>query len=66
MLGASRLLVMAKDIGGLHFTTISEVFLRLISHSIILELWGQFQEHLSLHQFGVSTLGGYEAIPFNI
>jgi len=27
MLGASRLLVMAKDIGGLHFTTISEVFL---------------------------------------
>jgi hypothetical protein len=27
---------------------------------------GQFQEHISPHQFGVSTLGGYETIIFGI
>ncbi len=47
MLGANRLLAMAKDIGGFHPIAIGEVFLWLISHSIILQLWGLFQEHLS-------------------
>ncbi len=32
----------------------------------ILQLWGPFQEHLSPHQFKVSTPRGYVAIPFGI
>jgi hypothetical protein len=44
----------------------SKVFLQLISRCIVLQLWGLFQEHLSFHEFGVSTLKGCEAIPFVI
>jgi hypothetical protein len=66
MLGANRLLAMAKDIGGLFPITIGEVFLQLISHSIVLQLRGLVQEQLSSHQFGISTLGGCETIPFGI
>jgi hypothetical protein len=40
VLGASRLLAMAKDIGDLRFIIIGEVFLWLISHSIVLQLFG--------------------------
>jgi len=36
VLGFSRLLVMAKDIGGFHPIVISKVFRQLINHSIIL------------------------------
>jgi hypothetical protein len=43
MLGANRLLAMAKNTGGLHPIAIAEVFLRLISHSIVLQLRGPFQ-----------------------
>jgi hypothetical protein len=42
MLGANRLLVMAKDIGGFHTILISKVFFQLISRSIVLQLWGLF------------------------
>ncbi len=56
MLGLNRLLAMAKDTNGL----------QLINHSIVLQLQGLFQEHLSPHQFGVLTLGSYEAIHFDI
>jgi len=49
MLGANRLLAIVKDIGGLHLIVIGEMFFRLISHSIVLQLWGSFQEHLSPH-----------------
>jgi len=42
------------------------VFLQLINHFIVLQFQGPFQEHLSPHQFGVSTFGNYEAIPFDI
>jgi hypothetical protein len=66
MLGANILLVVAKDIGGLHPIILIEVFLRLISHSIVLQLQGSFYEHLSRHQFGVSTLRGHESIFFRI
>jgi hypothetical protein len=45
---------------------VGEVFLQLMSHSIVLQLWEPFQKHLSPHQFGVWTLGGCEAIPFGI
>jgi hypothetical protein len=62
VLGVSRLLAMVRDISGLHPIAISKMFLQLISHSIILQLWGPFQEHLSHHQFGVSTFGGSKAI----
>jgi hypothetical protein len=43
MLGANRLLAMAKDIGGLCLITVSEVFLRLISRSIVLHFGGHFK-----------------------
>jgi hypothetical protein len=36
MLGASRLLVMAKDIGGFHPIAVGEMFFRLITRAIIL------------------------------
>jgi hypothetical protein len=36
MLGANRLLAMAKDIGGLHPIAIGKVFFLLISRSIVL------------------------------
>jgi hypothetical protein len=66
MLVANRLLAMAKDICGLCPIAVSEMFIQLINRSIILQLRGPFQEHLSPHQFRVSTLGGCEAIPFGI
>jgi hypothetical protein len=66
MLGASILLAMAKDICGHCSIAISKVFFRFISHSIVLQLWGLFQEHLSSHQFRVLTFGGCEAIIFGI
>jgi hypothetical protein len=66
VLRANKLLAMAKAIGGLCPITIGEVLLELINYSIILQLWGPFQEHLSPYQFGISTLGGCEAIPFNV
>jgi hypothetical protein len=36
------LLAMVKDIGGFHPNVMGEVFLWLISRSIILQLWGLF------------------------
>jgi hypothetical protein len=64
MLVANRLLAMAKDICGLCLIAVSEMFIQLINHSIVLQLRGPFQEHLSPHQFGVSTLRGCEDILF--
>jgi hypothetical protein len=49
MLGANRLLAMAKDIGGLRPIAINEVFFQIINRSIALQLRGSFQEHLSPH-----------------
>jgi hypothetical protein len=66
VLGANKLLAMAKDISGLCPITIGEMFFQLISRSIVLQLRRSFQEHLSPHQFGVSTPGSYETILFNI
>jgi hypothetical protein len=66
MLGVNRLLAMSKNTKGLCPITIGEMFLQLINRSIVLQLWRLFQEHLSPHQFGVSTLGGCEAIHFRI
>jgi hypothetical protein len=45
---------------------ISEVFFWLISCSIVLQVQGSFQEHLSPHEFGVLIFGGCENIPFDI
>jgi hypothetical protein len=47
MMGASRLLVIAKDIGGIRPIAVGKVFFRLISCSIILQLEGPFYKHLS-------------------
>ncbi len=66
MLGVNRLLAMAKDINGFRFIVVSKVFFSLINHSIVLQFQRLFQEHLSPHQFGVLTLGGYETIFFGI
>jgi hypothetical protein len=49
VLRASKLLAMAKHIGSFHPIIVGEMFLRFISHSIVLHLWGPFQEHLSPH-----------------
>jgi len=58
VLETNRLLAMAKDIAGLHTIAVSKVFFQIINHSIVLQLRRSLQEHLSPHQFGVSTLGG--------
>jgi len=55
VLGASRLLAMAKETGGFFLIVVSKMFFQLINRSIVLQLWGLFQEHLSPHQFGVLT-----------
>jgi hypothetical protein len=47
MLGVNKLLAMPKDISGLHPIVLGEKFFRLISRSIVLQLRGPFQEHLS-------------------
>jgi hypothetical protein len=49
VLGAIRLLAMAKDTIGFCHVIINEVFLQFISCSIVLQLWGSFQEHLCPH-----------------
>jgi len=67
MLKVSKLLIMAKDIGGLCPIVVNEMFLQFINRSIILYLQGLFQEHLYLlNQFEVSTFEGCETIPFGI
>jgi hypothetical protein len=66
VLGVNKLLAMAKDIGGLRSIIVSEVFFWIINYSIILQLQGPLQEHLSPHQFGVSTHGGCEINFFGI
>ncbi len=66
MLGASRLLAMAKDMGSLHLIAICEVFLWLINHFIVLQLQRPFQEHLFPHQVQILTPGGCETIIFGI
>jgi len=66
MLGVSKLLAIVKDIGGFRPIAVGEVFFRLISCSIVLQLRGLFQKHLSPHQFRILTPRGYVAILFNI
>ncbi len=56
MTGVDKLLTMAKDTRGLHPIAISKTIFWFISYSIVLQLWVPFQEHLSPHQFKVSTL----------
>jgi hypothetical protein len=49
MLGAKKLLAMAKDTGGFRPIVVNEVFLQLMNYCIVLLFWGLFQEHLSPH-----------------
>ncbi len=62
VLGVNILLAMVKDTGGIYPIAIGKVFLQLINCSIVLQFQGPFQKHLSLHQFGMSTLRGCETI----
>ncbi len=57
---------MAKHTGGFCLIVISEVFPQFTSHSIVLQLRGSFQKHLSPHHFIISTPKACEAIPFGI
>jgi hypothetical protein len=66
VLGACRLLSMAKDTRSPCPIVLSKVCFQLISRSIVLHFWGPFQEHLSPHWFRVSTLGSCETILFGI
>jgi hypothetical protein len=66
VLGASRLLAMAKDTSGFCLIIVRKVFFQLINCSIILQLQGPFKKHVSPHQFRISTPRGYEAIIFSI
>jgi hypothetical protein len=45
----------SKDTKGFCPIVIGEVFFQLISRSIVLQLQGLLQEHLSHNQFGIST-----------
>jgi len=65
MLGINKLLAMAKHLKSSFYCHKQGVFL-FISCSIVLQLQGSLQKHLSPHQFGVSNLGGYETIFFGI
>jgi hypothetical protein len=47
MVRANKLLAMAKDTTSFHPIVICEMFFELISCSIVLQLQGLFQEHLS-------------------
>jgi hypothetical protein len=49
VLGAIRLLAMVKDISGFCLIVVSDMFLQFISRSIVLQLRGPFQEHLTPH-----------------
>jgi hypothetical protein len=42
MLGASRLLAIAKDTSGFHHIIVSEMFIQFINHSVVLQLQGSF------------------------
>ncbi len=66
MLEATKLFAIANDTNGIRHITVGEMFFWLINHSIVLRLRRPFQEHISPHQFGKSTPGSYEAIPFGI
>jgi hypothetical protein len=48
MLGVSKLLTIAKDIGNFSLTIVSEMFFQLINHSIVLQLQGRFKNTYSL------------------
>ncbi len=49
VLGVSILLAMAKDTSGFCLIIVGEVFFQFLNRSIVLQLWGSFQEHLSSH-----------------
>jgi len=49
VLGVSILLAMVKDTSGFCLIVVSEVFFQFINRSIVLQLRGPFQEHLSSH-----------------
>jgi len=59
-------MAMAKDTKGLCPIVVAKVFLWLIRNSIVLHFRSLFKEHLSPHQFGISTFKGCETIPFGI
>ncbi len=60
------MLATAKDTNGLRPIVVGEVFFQLINRSMVRQLRGPFKEHLSPHQFGISTLRDYEDILFGV
>jgi len=53
VLGANKLLAIAKDIRGFCLIIVGKTFFQLINRSIVLKLRRMFQKHLSSHQLGV-------------
>jgi hypothetical protein len=56
VLGANKLLAMAKKTSGFSLIAVSKMFFQLMNCSIVLQLQGPFQEHLSPHQLSINPL----------
>jgi hypothetical protein len=62
VLGAIRLLVLAKSSGGIKLIAVAEVLCQLVNKVLCFQLWDVFSFHLSFHQFGVVIKGRCEVV----
>ncbi|KAL2650793.1 hypothetical protein R1flu_018921 [Riccia fluitans] len=62
LLGASCLLAIEKDSGGVRPIAIGEALYRLVARSLSLQFRATFSDHFEPWQFGVATRGGCETI----
>lgn len=58
ILGATRLLTLAKPISGVQLITMGEMFYQLVCKALCLPFRDAFSLHLSPHQFGVVVRDG--------
>ncbi len=66
ILGVAHFLTMTKVLNGIRPIVVMERLYQLISHNLCLQFHDVFAMHLSLHQFGMATKGGYETIVHGI
>lgn len=62
LLNATHLSAMKKEPSGICLLAVGEVFYRLISRTISIQMQPTFVDHLYPYQFGVATLGGCEMV----
>ncbi|KAL2612792.1 hypothetical protein R1flu_024484 [Riccia fluitans] len=62
LLGASRLLALAKPSGGVRPIAVGEVLYRLVARTLGFQFREALADHFSPLQFGVATRGGCETI----